>query len=176
MFQEDGSTKKVEMCSDFPVDSVQAQNDGRKNSDEEFINKLNRVYEILGLDTRYRRATAEEFEWADTEGGMAPKLNNDDLWRYATYRDISDKDPTQHPDQSPLLFSKEKQSHGVNVKEANVFGFRRSGLWEWTDNMVGADRVLVGGSWDYCRECAVSGIRARAGQATGTTSLAPLAW
>ena len=158
VFKEDGSTRKVEMCSDFPVDRVNA-NDREKDSDGEFINKLNRIYEILELDTRYRRATVEEYEWADTEGGRAPKLNNDDLWRYATYLEISDEDPTQHPGQSPLLFSKEIQPHGVNSKEANTFGFRRSGLWEWTDNMLGGDRVLVGGGWGSSRDYAVSGFR-----------------
>ena len=137
---------------------VQARNDGRENSDEEFLIRLNQIYQEKGLSTQFRRATAEEYEWAETEGGQKRRSMNDpDFGEYVTYEGISDKAPLDLSQPSP---SGEHQTHGVNAKRANNFGFYRSGVWEWTENMSDwGDRVLVGGSWDYYPECAASGYR-----------------
>jgi hypothetical protein len=158
----------IPMCSDFPVETIQFRDDGLGNSDEEFLFRLNRLYESQGLSTRFRSATFREYNWADTEGGKTPKRSEDpEFWKFATYRAISDRDPSDLTKPSP---SGLHQTHGVQAKKSNAFGFYRSGVWEWTkdkDNTVwtasdrgdeyGADdmadqpnnsfRFLLGGSW-----------------------------
>jgi len=156
--KRNGEIEKIELCPELPVEMVQARNDHERNSDEEFIARLNLAFKLAGRDIKFRRATAKEYIWADSEGGKNPKQENDpDLWKYATWYSISNKDPARDPDDNILLASGEHQPHGVKAKNKNGFGFYRSGVWEWTDNMLGLD--LVGGSWSSGPENAVSGIR-----------------
>jgi len=160
VFKQDGTTEKVPMCPDLPVEQVQAENDGNKNSDEEFITRLNKAFELAGKDIKFRRATFKEYVWADTEGGTNPKLANDpNFWKYATHYKISNLDPTQDPDLNIRLSSNEGQTHGVKAKDGTSLGFKRSGVWEWTVDMEGSLRVFVGGSWDDLPELATSGNR-----------------
>jgi len=155
----------IEMCSDFPVERVQAQNSRNKNSDEEFITRLNKAFKLAGKDIRFRRATVGEYNWADTAGNQNPKLANDpELWKYSSYYTISDKAPLDLSQPSP---SGEHQSHGVKAKQPNHTPdgkhFYRSSVWEWTHDTQsytqGSLRSLVGGSWAGFKEFAASDFR-----------------
>jgi len=159
VFKQDGTIEYVPMCPDLPVESVQAENSGNRYSDEEFIDRLNKAFELARKNIRFRRARAEEYNWADTEGGKNPKRLNSHLWKYATYLEISNLDPTQDPALNRRLYSNENQTHGVKAKEGNTFGFKRSGVWEWTENMIegSSDVIIVGGSWRHDRKYALSG-------------------
>lgn len=157
--------EEVGICPELPVENVQAQNEEFKDSDEEFIERLNLAFSLVGRKERFRRATAEEYIWADTERDQTPKEKNGNLWKYATYLEISDKDPTQDPKLNKRLPSQQKQTHGVKAKMPNAIGFYRSGVWEWTGTIEAVSRlrpdrlkhVLVGGSWNQSQGEAASG-------------------
>lgn len=157
VYRKNGNVVKVEMCRDLPVETIKAKEGESKYSDQAFIDRLNVLYEIQKLDTRFRRATAQEYSWADEAGGIAPKqIMDTEFWKYVTYHQISDRAPLDLSRPSP---SGEHQTHGVKAKLPNILGFYRSGVWEWTDTVVDSVRVLVGGSWSTVPERAVSGFR-----------------
>ena len=165
---------RIQMCPDLPVDSVIAVNQGNKDSDEEFIVALNKIYETAGLPTRYRRASTAEFIWFDTKGDTI-HLTKDhpELWKYATYYDISDQDPTKDPREIKLSPSMGHQTYSVKAKlptasyryalsdgSTRKLEFRRTGgVWEWTGTMASPARGIVGGSWNGDAKNAASGFR-----------------
>jgi hypothetical protein len=143
------------MCPDFPMESVIAVNQGLKDSDVELMAELSRIYRNAGLSVEFRRATREEYNWADTEGGAAPKTEHDPhLGKAIAYFQISDKDPDDLTKPSP---SGENQPRSILKNAPNAFGFRRSGVWEWVEDMDGSIRGLVGGCWDFDPRYVVSG-------------------
>jgi len=75
--KRNGEIEKIELCPELPVEWVQARNDQKRNSDEEFIARLNLAFKLAGKDMKFRRATAKEYIWADSEGNKNPKQEND---------------------------------------------------------------------------------------------------
>jgi hypothetical protein len=149
--------KPVEMCVDFPVDSVIAVDQGKKDSDVEFMAALKRIYSKAGLEVEFRRPTREEYHWADTEGETSPKVGNDpDLGKATPYWEISNKDPKNLSNPSP---SGAHQPRSIWDNAPNAFGFRRSGVWEWVEDMDVSGRGLVGGCWHGSPRYAASGYR-----------------
>jgi len=147
----------IGMCPDFPMDCVKAQSSGAKNSDEEYIAKLNGLYRDAGLDAKFRRATRAEYYFADTENGANPKRADDpDLGKYMPFLHISDKDPHDLTKPSP---SGKEQPRSIADNAPNSLGFRRAGNWVWVEDMDGSTRGLVGGSWINNPERAASGYR-----------------
>jgi hypothetical protein len=149
---------KIGMCPDFPVERVIAIDRGNKDSDEEFMAALKRIYTQAGLHVEFRRPTYAEYDWADTEGGTRPKLATDPDFGKATPNcDISNKDPLDLTKPSP---SGDEQPRSMLMNAPNAFGFRRSGVWEWIhEDIVSSKRSVVGGSWYDFPKHAVSGYR-----------------
>lgn len=145
--------KVIGMCPDFPMEQVSAINRGLKNSDIELIARLNQIYQAAGYPVRFRRQTKDEYHWADTEGGANPKLSEDAflpaqdpryLGRFTPFWEISHLDIE---DPSRRCHSEENQPRSMMLNAPNAYGFRRSGVWEWTQDRDGPLRILVGGSW-----------------------------
>jgi hypothetical protein len=140
--------KRIGMCPDFPMDTIIPVSEGKKDSDVEFIAQMNLIYQNAGLDVSFRRATGDEYRWAESEGGNNPKSAEDrDLWKFFPYGEISDRDPRDLLKPSP---SGEHQPRSMVDNAPNGFGFRRSGVWEWVEDMLSPDskyRNFVGGSW-----------------------------
>lgn len=166
----------VEMCPDFPVDSVSAQSRGVKDSDEELIERMNEIYHKAGLNIQFRRPTRAEYNWADTVGGVHPKVANnaDDLVELGAampHMKISDRDPRNPQDATRTSPSKERQPRSMFDNAPNLLGFRRSGVWEWVGKGSQPDASsgnsgeseydpnfgIVGGSWGDDPGFAVSG-------------------
>ena len=59
--KRNGEIEKIELCPELPVEWVQARNDQKRNSDEEFIARLNLAFKLAGKDMKFRRATAKEY-------------------------------------------------------------------------------------------------------------------
>jgi hypothetical protein len=134
--------KSIGMCPDFAPDRILAVSRGKKDSDLEFIQKLNQIYKNAGLKTKFRRQTRKEFAWADTAGEKAPKSANDPLLKkFTPYREISN------------------QPRSIMTNEPNTLGFRRSGSWEWAQDKDGSYQALVGGSWFNYPAYVASGFR-----------------
>jgi hypothetical protein len=147
----------IGMCPDFPMESVIAVDQGKKDSDVEFMAALELIYSNAGLKVEFRRSTRAEYLWADTEGGTSPKLAHDpDLGKATPYWQISNKDPKNlsNPSHSGV-----RQPRSIFDNAPNAFGFRRSGVWEWVEDMDGSFRGLVGGGWSFNPELAESGFR-----------------
>lgn len=148
----------IGMCSDFPVEQVIAENQRKENSDEEFFEKINKIYLNAGFNTQFRRQTMDEFFYAYTMKGENPDLRVDDplfFKKITPYYEISDRDPSDLSKPSP---SGEKQPRPLVMNAPNLWGFRRSGVEEWTHdtnpfpNGTGFQRVVVTGSYLWNRK------------------------
>ena len=143
--------KTISMCPDFPVEQIAADSNGEKDSDTELIEEINRTYENAGLLTRFRRCKRAEYHFADTANGAHPKLSGEEhlieTGQYTPHYGISNQSP-----------SKEHQPRSITENLPNIFGFRRSGVCEWVEDMRGIyRRRLVGGGWSYFPAGAASG-------------------
>jgi hypothetical protein len=139
------------------VERVIGVNQGKKESNIEFVAELSRIYRKAGLNVEFRWATSQEYDWADTAGGTAPKTQHDPhLWKATPYREISNRDPDDLTKPSP---SKEDQPRSIWKNAPNAFGFRRSGVWERLEYKDGQKGYLAGGGWDSISSAVVSGNR-----------------
>jgi hypothetical protein len=149
----------VRICPDFPADSVRFRDEHHKDSVQEFLRVLHRIFKKANLDAQFRVMTRSEFVWAargGTETTYVSGASPADLWKYTTYSEIAALDPEKDPQLRVPSYSRCLQTCSVRLKAANSYGFRRSGLWEWTFDPdvvsfvdVGRSRYgyLNGGSW-----------------------------
>ena len=142
----------IGMCPDFPVEQVAAESIGEKDSDQELIEELNRIYANAELPTRFRRAKPAEYHYADTAGGSEPKVaDKAHLAQLGLF--------TPHIDNSYQSALDGAQTRSIRENAPNSLGFRRSGVWEWADEMDYSRREVVGGSWHCQPSMTASGSR-----------------
>ncbi len=98
------SGTRVEMCPNFPVDSVYDYH--------EFLNLINKVYRRARILSIFRIPSVEEYDYADTNGGTEAKTSKKVF---------------------AGQYSK-SQARSVFENTPNSLGFRKGGILEWTSD------------------------------------------
>jgi hypothetical protein len=156
----------IQVCPDLPPERVILKSEGKKDSVEEFLVELNGIYEKAGLDTRFRLQTMQEFIWASRGNSKTQYVSGQDqseLWKYAAYSETSHLDPlvAQKDPQFPKQPSPSgiHQTHPVQAKLSNSYGFYRSGVWEWTQDVhtIKTHYFLVGGGYSFGPQYSATG-------------------
>jgi hypothetical protein len=140
----------ISMCPEFPVETIRGTNYGKKDSDEEFIAKLNKIYEKAGRKNRFRCSRVDEYYYADTVGGASLKRESDAL--------LDKNDPRYLGNYTPYMGDEKDQPRSILENVPNALNFRRSGVQEWimNNNFKSNPRNLVGSSYGHTSDIADS--------------------